>query len=410
MTERQRSHNGMTGFAAAVVEAWQELRIHKLRVLLSLIGVGVAVCSLTSAVAVSTIAQQGLVEQYEKESGRPATFTMYPYTQSGNAVPVATTRAAFTRVMEHFGITFYSMVGNSTLRSELGGKQRDISVRVVEPPFADMFRLVPEQGRWLTEQDGENYSPAIVVDARFLKARGLTAGSLPATVTLQGDRTVTATIIGQLPKDTNSGMPTIYMLPETYDRWFGVTQPLNDASYQLWVPAKGSKALGKAVEQQLRSQLPGTQIELGRQDYKAHGGGDQFRDFKYAAGGIGLVILVLGALSLLNIALVTIKQRVREIGIRRSFGATTGRIFFSVMMESIVATLVAGLVGIVAAVGVVNSPFIRNNLFENVTDIPSFPVSAALIGVAVSLAVGALAGLLPALVAVRVRIIDAIRF
>lgn len=400
----------MTGFAAALVEAWQELRIHKLRVLLSLIGVGVAVCSLTAAVAVGTIAKQGLVEQYEKESGRPAMFSMYPYSNSGEQLPTATTRAAFAKTMDKFDITYYSTVVDSSFASELGGKRREISVRAVDPPYADMFRLVPEQGRWLTTQDADNLSPAVVVDARFLKASGLGPNSLPATVTLQGDREVTATIVGQLPKDTNSGLPTVFMLPEAYDRWFGANQDMGAASYQMWVPVTGSKALRNAVAQQLRSQLPGAQIDLSRNDYRANGGGDQFREFKYVVGGIGLLILGLGALSLLNIALVTIKQRVREIGIRRSFGATSGRIFFSVMMESIVATLVAGVVGIVAAVGIVNSPFIREHLFDNVTDIPAFPASAALIGLAVSLGVGALAGLLPALVAVRVRIIDAIRF
>lgn len=399
----------MTGFAAAVVEAWQELRIHKLRVLLSLVGVGVAVCSLTAAVAVSTIAQQGLTEQYEKESGRPATFAMYAYNPTGETLPVATVRATFATTMDHFGIAHHSMVGDASMELELGGKHRYVSVRVVEPPYADIFRKVPVQGRWLSQQDAENYSPAIVVDARFLKAHGLGPGSLPARVTLQGDRPITATIIGQLPQDNHTGAPTIYLLPETYDRWFGAKQPLSDPSYQMWVPVTGSKALGAAVEQRLRASLPGIQVELSRQDYAAHNG-DQFREFKYVVGGIGLLILGLGALSLLNIALVTIKQRIREIGIRRSFGATSGRIFFSVMMESVVATLVAGLVGIVAAVAIVNSPLIRDNLFDDVTDVPGFPVSAAVLGMLVSLAVGALAGLLPALVAVRVKIIDAIRF
>ena len=101
-------------------------------------------------------------------------------------------------------------------------------------------------------------------------------------------------------------------------------------------------------------------------------------------------------MSLLNIALVTIKQRVREIGIRRSFGATTSRVFFSVMMESVVATFVAGLVGVIGAVGIVNSPLIADHVITNVTDIPPFPISAAVLGLVVSLAVGSLAGLLPA--------------
>ena len=51
-----------TGFAAALLEAWQELRIHKLRVLLSLIGVTVAVASLTTALAGAGMARQMMTE------------------------------------------------------------------------------------------------------------------------------------------------------------------------------------------------------------------------------------------------------------------------------------------------------------------------------------------------------------
>ena len=54
--------------------------------------------------------------------------------------------------------------------------------------------------------------------------------------------------------------------------------------------------------------------------------------------GVGGFALLLGGLGLLNIALVTVRYRIREIGIRRSFGATGGRVFFGVLMESVVAT------------------------------------------------------------------------
>jgi putative ABC transport system permease protein len=108
--------------------------------------------------------------------------------------------------------------------------------------------------------------------------------------------------------------------------------------------------------------------------------------------------------------LVTIKQRVREIGIRRSFGATSGRIFFSVMMESVVATAVAGGLGVMISVALVTNPKLINSVLAmGIDDMPGFPVDAALLGLGVSIAVGALTGVLPALVAARVRIVDAIR-
>ncbi|MBM7412337.1 ABC-type antimicrobial peptide transport system permease subunit [Clavibacter michiganensis] len=68
--------------------------------------------------------------------------------------------------------------------------------------------------------------------------------------------------------------------------------------------------------------------------------------------------MLLVALSLVNISLVTVKQRIRDIGVRRSFGASAGRIFFAVMMRSIVATVAAGVTGVVVAVAVVKNPVI----------------------------------------------------
>jgi putative ABC transport system permease protein len=397
----------MTGFAAAVVEAWQELRIHRLRVLLSLIGVGVAVCALTSAVAVSSIAKQALVEQAEREGGRPTTFGIFAYSESGEPAPSAETRRVFDETMRDFGITFHSAIGESEAMAVLPKGPRRVTLRAVDVPYADLRRMVPLQGRWLTKEDAQNLSPAVVVDARMLKALGLGPDSLPATVTFSGESSITATIVGQVRKDEQSGGPTAYILFDAYDRWFGANQQMFDVNFQMWVPPSGSKALGKAVGKELRSELPGMQLEVARQDYDR---GESFKTFKYVVGGISALILLLGAMSLLNIALVTIKQRVREIGIRRSFGATTSRVFFSVMMESVVATFVAGLVGVVGAVGIVNSPLIADHVITNVTDIPPFPISAAILGLVVSLAVGSLAGLLPAVIAVRVKIIDAIRF
>jgi len=400
----------MTGFAAAVVEAWQELRIHKLRVLLSLIGVGVAVCSLTTAVAVSNVAQQAMVEQYEKQNGRPANFGIYAYSESGEPADAEELQAAVDETMKVFGISYYSVVSQTSPTAVLAGERQQITLRTVDPSYAAMRRLVPTHGRWFGAADAQNYSPALVADKKFLDKLGIDGDSLPATVTLNAELDVTATVIGVVEKDTNSDGPMAYMLSDAYDRWFGDSEPRYDTSYQMWVPLDGADELGEAVADTLRSQLPGVGLDISRQDYLSWGDDDPLKPFRYVVGGVSLLILLLGVLSLLNIALVTIKQRVREIGIRRSFGATTGRVFFSVMMESIVATFVAGFVGVVAAVGIVNSPLARKYLMDGVEDVPGFPVSSAVVGLLVSLLVGALAGLLPALVAVRVRIIDAIRF
>jgi putative ABC transport system permease protein len=152
------------------------------------------------------------------------------------------------------------------------------------------------------------------------------------------------------------------------------------------------------------------QTDVYRNDYLAYSGEDPLLFIKLLVTGVAILILLLGALSLLNISLVTVRQRIREIGIRRSFGATAGRVFFAVMMESVVATVVAGVVGVALAVLIVKNPWVTDFVAAGVEDVPAFPLEAALIGLASATGVGALAGLLPALVAVRVKVIDAIRY
>src|SRR5690606_15677218 len=126
-------------------------------------------------------------------------------------------------------------------------------------------------------------------------------------------------------------------------------------------------------------------------------------------GAIAGLVLALGGLGLVNIQLVAMRQRIREIGVRRSFGATAPRIFTTVLLESVVATAVAGVVGIVLAVVALQTPWLTN-MFGGTQDLPPFPVRAAVTALIAAVAIGALAGFLPALAAVRSRVIDALRF
>ncbi|MFT2520939.1 hypothetical protein ACMWQB_32665, partial [Escherichia coli] len=59
----------VSSFVGSLLEAWQEVRVHRTRVLLSLIGVAVAVCSLTTVVALGAIVQQANQEMSERQTG-----------------------------------------------------------------------------------------------------------------------------------------------------------------------------------------------------------------------------------------------------------------------------------------------------------------------------------------------------
>ncbi len=277
-------------------------------------------------------------------------------------------------------------------------------------PYGDMFRVRLDEGRWFDQSDVAAYAPTAIVNDAFLNRLGVSDLSGHPTVTLGGPRPVTVTIIGVVSDDTRGGdMPFAYLLRPAVERWAepdparGWSQP----EMRMWVPPDQVDQLTERITSDLTSVMPeGTQVNVYRSD-----AGDEFAEIdtqiRWAIRGAAAIALALGSLALVNVALVTVRYRIREIGIRRSFGATSARVFFGVMMESVCATVVAGLVGVAIAVAIVKN--LPPDLFD-LDDLPAFPVRAAVEGMIAALLVGALAGLTPAIVAVRIKVIDAIRY
>ncbi|HRH38043.1 MAG TPA: ABC transporter permease, partial [Flavobacteriales bacterium] len=123
---------------------------------------------------------------------------------------------------------------------------------------------------------------------------------------------------------------------------------------------------------------------------------------------VGVFSLIDGCIGIGNIMLVGIKARTKEIGIRRSLGATPGMITGQIVQEALTLIFVAGYFGLLAAVGVIegidsmagDADFLKN---------PNVDITVAIVAFAVLLVFGLLAGLLPALRALRIKAVDALR-
>lgn len=406
----------MSHLVGALVEAWDELRVHRGRVLLSLIGVAVAVCALTSVVGFGALAQQAQIESLESGSGRPATVIISPPYDptTGTQASVADFTAAADQVVERYRVTYSGMVSWLPLSVQfVDGVAAIDSAQAVDVDYGTMHRVRVDQGRWFTQSDVDRLAPALVVNEDFWKRLGspdLRTHPTATVVTTEG--TVTAVVVGVTPASPWGVSLQAFVLQSAVPTLVpGSAATQITPQMELWIPPDLADQLVPLVQRDLSAAFGADwMVDVTRADYLAWGDGasDPLGPIRWVLTGVAVVILLLGALSLLNISLVTVRQRVREIGVRRSFGATAGRVFFAVMMESVVATVVAGVVGVFAAVILVTGPWTVQLL--PVSDLPPFPLDAALIGLGAATLVGALAGLVPALVAVRVKVIDAIRF
>lgn len=414
----------LTGFVGAVLEAWQEVRIHRTRVLLSLVGVAVAVCSLTTVVALGSISQQAATELSDRQSGRSASVSLSASRDDGQTIDAELLEEAWAATIKRYDITYASRASSSQVLVDSPAGVVPVMTSGVDQPYGEMRRVRLLDGEWFSPGSGQMLAPRVIINEFFWKQLGSPPVDTHPTVSLGGFEGTTAVVAGVTPSPDWETYPSMFMLADQLAAFLAAgaasaPQPAAEAGvvyaptsqFEMWLPPENWEEISDLVRRDIAAALgEGVTVDAYRHD-AAYYGNDSFLVLRLVVAGIAVLVLLLGALGLVNIALVTVTQRVREIGIRRSFGATAGRVFFAVMMESVVATVAAGVAGVGAAILIVQSPFVQNVIGQGVIeDFPPFPVDAALIGLVAASGVGALAGLLPALVAVRVKVIDAIRY
>ena len=132
----------------------------------------------------------------------------------------------------------------------------------------------------------------------------------------------------------------------------------------------------------------------------------QYQGLKLAIGGTGLFItllsLLVGGIGIMNVMFVSVKERTREIGVRKAIGATKSMIMLQFLMEAVTICFIAGLIGLFFAY--LLSLFI-NKIFPS-----TLPISLATFSVLLSIIVGVISGLIPSYQAANLEPIDSLRY
>ena len=177
----------------------------------------------------------------------------------------------------------------------------------------------------------------------------------------------------------------------------------------------------EAIIQQAK-QIIFQQNEIAPEDPQALGTiniAEMFRTFYLLFMGIDILIWIVGLGTLLagiigvsNIMMVTVKERTKEIGVRRALGAKPFDIISQVMSESLMLTAMAGLLGL--STGVFLLDFVNRILTATPSDDivikdPSVNIQTAIAATIILLISGLLAGLIPAWRAMQIKAIDALR-
>ena len=441
--------NAISQILGALIEAWGEVKVQKARVVLSLVGVVAAVAAMTVVIALGDLILQSSREMAELYEGRSVTLRLAPEnsaasqgapseagpTQASGAggAPASSSVArpdeadpvgeAMATLANRHDIRYWSRLSSSggeiteVRQARSSGQFRgypvvgtddmfnDVTIQAVDPAYQVIFRTRMLAGRWVAPSDADQrLTPVVISEVLWNQLGRAPIDQVP--IVLHTTDGTAVRVVGVTKSSSRFDMPTMYV---HYDAARATLPQMGAPSMIAWV--------GPDDADQARSVLPRALASILGDGWRVTVTGGEHEDIGEEQLGtisrvimiIGGIIVFLGALGLLNVAIVTVRQRVREIGIRRAVGASAKRVFFAVFMESVVATFAAGVIGVGIAVVVVRFLPLET-MGIALSDTPAFPAGAAIAGVAISSSIGALCGIIPALAAVRIKPIDAIRY
>lgn len=310
-------------------------------------------------------------------------------------------------------------------RNQLGGwrggnnvkyktKTGAFSVNGDIPEIKQVYLWKVPKGRFINQTDMEQHRKVAVIGTRVRDV--LFEGRDPIGEYIQINN-VFFKVIGIFQPQTSGQMTerdlqTIIIPLSTFQNVFNSRKYINWFAVVCKDNVKGSK-----IEQEIKNVLK-VSHKVHPDDDRAFGSfnveerfgqmNTTFKVVNLVAWIVGIVTLIAGVIGVMNIMLITVKERTKELGIRRAIGAKPIRIISQIMAEAIVLTLIAGYIGLLIGTWGLEGVGLLQGEGSNLRN-PSVQLDVAVLSLIILVISGALAGLLPAYRAVQIKPVDALR-
>jgi len=411
----------------SVIMSLQAIRANKLRSSLTLVGIVLGVASIIAVMTGISVVQGTMVKEMSILGAQTFQVQKWP---SGFSTP-AERREAMRRppmtLSDAKAIRDYvesvDIVGSELwdfgFKAEYRGEETNDNISIVggTPEYPQNNTHLVAYGRNISQTDVRAGRKVVVIGSAIAQHLYPFVDPIGRDIRVDNRKYQVVGVFDEKNSAFNGSYDNYVLMPvSTFVSTYGLTDRNGfERSVNITVHAKSPELIADAIEEtrQVLRRVRG--VRRGEKDnFEYFNSESSISEFNQMTAGIkvgafiiGIIALLVAGIGIMNIMLVSVTERTKEIGIRKSLGAKPRFILRQFLLEAVVLCNVGGVIGVLVGFGIGNMmvKMGMSSPFETVV-----PVEWAIIGLLFCTAVGVIFGMLPAIKASRLNPIDALRY
>ncbi|MCI0449091.1 MAG: ABC transporter permease [Chlorobi bacterium] len=405
----------------AFISALSSIRGNKLRASLTLLGIVIGVFSIIGVMTLLDALQKGIDSGLSQLGSNtfqvqkwPATFVSGPgrWRKYEKRKPITIEQGY--RLKELANLPIYigleDWSGGKTIKHGKEQTNPNFQMAGVTTEFLPANNHTLSEGRFFTEDDVKSTRHIAVVGMELVDRLFPFSSPLDKEIEIDGNRFNVIGVLTAKGESLGQSQDALVLVPlYTMDEIYGSRR---DRSINITVTASNKAQLDETMEEVIGLMRVIRKVAPGEEnDFDIWSNESLIREantftiyFKYGAGVISFIALIAAGVGIMNIMLVTVTERTKEIGIRMAIGAKRSNILTQFLFEAILLCEIGGVIGIGLGIGA------GNMLGAMLSSPVSIPYDWVIIGLIVCSVIGIAFGTYPAFKAAKLNPIDALRY
>lgn len=383
-------------FLETIKIAFKNIKNNKLRTTLTMLGLIIGIASVIILVGIGTGASSKVQNQVQSLGTDILTVTI----NSSDESLEYSSLEDISKIDNVASVAPYKTISN--IISNGTKSTSNASIIATNDNYLEVTNLSLYEGRTISIVDIENSSKVCIIGQGLATTLFSLADPLNQTIKIDGDNYTVVGMLNEAGSSMGTNIDNVLIIPITTAKYLGTDTSINNLYLKVSDENKITQTtnliknyLGRTLESSTDN------YSVTTQDSVLDTMEEVTNTMSLLLGGIASISLVVGGIGVMNVMLVSVTERTKEIGIRKSLGAKGKDILIQFLIESVVICIFGGIIGISMGIGL-------GNLVQNFGY--SFTASSTIIFISfiTSALIGIIFGIFPAYRAAKLNPIDAL--